>query len=51
MNAYLRLIIGILLDARDELGDDEYRALIDILWRRISSEGVRLRLDEWVRAA
>jgi hypothetical protein len=51
LNAYVRIALALFLDARDDLTDDEYRALVDILWRHISREGVRLGLDEWLRAA
>ena len=37
--------------ARDELGDAAYDTFVDITWRAVTRERIRLGLDEWRQAA
>ena len=50
LQAYLCVTFAVLDDARDELSDDQYRALVEILCDRLGLEAARFVLGEALRA-
>jgi hypothetical protein len=50
LQVWTSAVFAALQDARDELSDDEYRALIEIVTDRLGLEFARLVLGEALRA-
>ena len=50
LQLWTRVLFDLLADARDELSDDEYRALVEILCDRLGLEAARFVLGEALRA-
>jgi len=50
LQVWTAALFNLLADARDELSDDEYRALVEILCDRLGLEAARFVLGEALRA-
>ena len=50
LQVWTKTIFAALADARDELSDDQYRALVEIIFDRLGLEAARFVLGEALRA-
>ncbi|MDQ3085568.1 MAG: hypothetical protein M3Q67_02050 [Actinomycetota bacterium] len=50
MQVWTAALFNLLADAREELSDDQYRALVEIIFNRLGLEAARFVLGEALRA-